>query len=409
MSPSIDVGCISPMFDAPAHPDIMSVRLSILLHPCLLAALILCQTEVQAQGAETDTPPAGPPPAAVRVTKVGEDKLQRTFPVTGSLRARSRALIASREAAAVDEVRVDEGDRVRKGDLMIRLDRRRLEAQLRELEAQTQASESLITQRKAELQRAELDLKMKQGLHEKNAISSREFYDSRREFEVAESQLRTAQDMLAQSRSRLTLIQVRLEDASILAPFDGVVTAVSAQPGEWKNPGDPVLTLISTGEIEAWLQVAERHAAAVLANDAAVEVRIPGLDTTIPGSPAKVIGDVDARTRMFAAVVVLPNPKGVLSPGMSVIADLPLGANSVHLTVPLDAVITSQGASHVYKAALAPGGEGLPVAEMVPVTRLFPKDQEWVIRAENLKPGDQVVVEGNERLQPGQPLMITGS
>jgi predicted deacylase len=56
------------------------------------------------------------------------------------------------------------------------------------------------------------------------------------------------------------LLQVRLDDTTIAAPFDGYVIERHVEPGEWVRPGDPIITLVSAGIIEAWIEVPERFA-----------------------------------------------------------------------------------------------------------------------------------------------------
>ena len=132
---------------------------------------------------------AGPgrPPSVVIVRPAVEKEVVESLTVTGTLRAVRRAEVAALEAAAVDELAVDEGDLVEEGGLLARLDQRRLESQLQEAEAALTSAQAELAQRKAELDRALQNQEMMRDLWEERAVAEREYLDSVREFKVAEA------------------------------------------------------------------------------------------------------------------------------------------------------------------------------------------------------------------------------
>ena len=220
------------------------------------------QTAKQGQN-EDGVAPAGPPPSTVFVSPVRKLAAQEHYTVTGDLRAVSRAEVAAREAGAVDTAPVNEGDTVKKGDVLVNLDHRRLDAARAETQAQIAAARSVVVQREADRNRMAQDLEMKKPLLGKGAISKRELLDAEQAFAVAEAAHLSAKETLIEATSRMDLLDIRYHDLDILAPFDGRVIARHVEPGEWLVPGQAVVTLVSTGTIEAWLQVPERYAADV--------------------------------------------------------------------------------------------------------------------------------------------------
>lgn len=350
--------------------------------------------------------PQGPPPATVFVAPVVLQAVQQEREVIGSLRAVARAAVAAQESGKVNEVLVDVGDRVRKGDLLAKLDDRRIRAELAQQEAMTTAATSRIAERDAEAERAEQDLKMKEDLFSQRAVSEREFLDAKREAAVARARADAAADESRAAASALDLQKVRLEDFSVAAPFDGIVVERHIDGGEWLAPGEPVVTLVSTGTVEAWIQVPERYSGQINDAEAGLEIVADGSGLRAPAKSIRQVADVDATTRLFSVVVEVDDLDGKLVPGLSVRAGVPVGTREERLAVPFDAVIETAAGASVFRAA---PGEGLPVAERVAVEVLFRDSGSVYLASEQLKPGDRVVVEGNERLFPGTPLLVSES
>lgn len=361
------------------------------------------------QSAKEQGPPpgaaGGAPPATVLTARVGKQVSQPRHEVTGTLRAVSRSQVAAREAGAVEEVLVDEGETVAANQVIARLDLRRADAQIAEALAQQKLAESMITERSAELERAKTDLSMKKALLDDKAISKREFLDSQSAFTVAEAQRAAADDALSEATSRLTLLELRRADLEIKAPFAGVVAARHAEPGQWLTAGQPVATIVSTGDIEAWLQVPERFAGAVGQFGADTPIRVTPLGRDVAAKSLQRVPDIDPASRLFAAVAVLPNESGDLTPGMSVTAALATGPEEPRLTVPVDAVIYTRMGSFVFRVGEAPEGSPMPLAERVPATVLYEKEGVAYLESPTLNEGDAIVIEGNDRLFPGQPLI----
>lgn len=369
-----------------------------------LAVVWIIQTAKQNEG-DAGQAPSGPPPATVYIAPVQKLAVQERYTVTGDLRAVSRAEVAAREAGAVDEIPVNEGDSVKKGDVLVKLDRRRLDAERAEAEAQVAAAKSLIVQRDADRQRMLQDLEMKKPLLEKRAISKRELLDAEQAFSVADAGLRAARESLTEATSRMDLLDVRHKDLEIIAPFDGRVIVRHVEPGEWLTAGQSVATLVSTGTIEAWLQVPERYAADARAQAAQIMVDVPSLGKQFASKSISFVADVDTATRIFPIIVTLDDAEDELAPGMSIQASIPIGTDEPRLAVPTDAIVYSQMGEAVFKVGTPPPGGGMPPAVRVPVQVLFESNGQALLAAPELAEGDSVVVEGNQRLFPNTPLI----
>jgi RND family efflux transporter MFP subunit len=347
--------------------------------------------------------PAGMPPANVILSKVEKKLSQQTQRVIGTLRAKSRSKLAAREAGAVLEVLVKEGDLVKMGATIAKIDPRRLEAQVVEAKAAVTEARAVVTQREAEKTRASSDLKMKEQLFAQRALSESEVLDARRGLHVADALASAAAESLGVMEARVDLIKVRREDLEILAPFAGRVVASHTEIGEWVIPGSPVVTLLSVGEIEAWLQVPERFASVDGSKN--IPVKLTATGKMVMATKLIPIPDADRSSRTVQMIAMLPDPDNELVPGLSVSAELPVTDEIEQLMVPVNAVVQSYSGPGVFVPQKSPDSP-LPVAKRIEVEVLYKTDGYVFIRSKDLKEGDQVIVEGNERLFPFQPLMV---
>lgn len=345
---------------------------------------------------------SGPPPATVIMAEVEGRVAAEQQTIIGTLQARSRSQVAALEAGALLTVTADEGDSVKKGEVIASLDGRRLKAQITEASAEVTVAEAFLHQKKSRVERSTIDLRMKEELYADGAVSEAELLDARSANNVDRSVAEAAGDSVQAARSRLDLLTVRLTDLEVRAPFDGRVVERHAEVGEWVDAGTPVVTLVSSGEIEAWLKVPERFARSVRGGEIPVTIKATG--ETVTSTSLRIVPEAETATRTLEVIAMLPNPDGTLLPGLSVTARLPVMASEERLVVPVNAVVQGYSGPGIF----VPEDQGgpLPVARRLPIEVVF-QDNEFVyFTADEVKVGDQVVVEGNERLFPFQPLKI---
>jgi len=346
----------------------------------------------------------GRPPSTVIFRPAESRDMVEILAVTGTVRAVRRADVAAREAAAVESIEVTEGDFVDDGAVLARLDGRRLAAQFAEAEAALTASRAELAQREAENVRARRDEEMMRDLWDKEAIAEREYLDSERELKVASARADAALEAVGVAQKRLDLLEVRRADLEVTAPFRGRVVARHVERGEWLREGDPVVTLVSAGEAEAWLQLPERHVATLRdTGPDAVELRVPGRADAIRSDRLSLVPDVEGKSRRFLLIAHVPDPDNSLTPGTSVEATVPLGRPAPRLVIDSDAVLQSFAGPYVLVVTAA--GDGPPTARRVPIEVLYERGGETVLAEGGaLATGDRVIVEGNERLFPDTPV-----
>lgn len=331
--------------------------------------------------------------------------------MTGNLRAKRRSRVATVEPGRVVAVEFDEAQQVSEGDVLVRIDDRRLREDLAQAEAQIAVAEAAVTEQQAQLQRAQADLEAREAAAEqtRGAVSDIELRQARTTAAVAEAQLNAAQKQLAAAQTRLSRINVQLQDVVIRAPFDGTVLSRSAELGEYLSAGAVVGEIASDDIFEAVVEVPEGfdYSALDSADPSAVTVTVDTHGLELTPLSLRVVPDVDPRSRRFALVadVKAPGTERRLAAGMSVTASVPMQSSVSRLTVPYNALRRDGAGTFVF--LVVPGQAGQS-AVPIGVDVLFRTGARAVIEDHpQLREGTNVVIEGGERLRPGQPVQTT--
>ncbi len=345
----------------------------------------------------------GPPPQAVRVEEVRSERLQEHRRVTGTIRPVRRSLVAAREAGIVLELLVREGAAVKEGEVLARLDAERLRLDAAVLDAETAEARASVEERRAEEEKARRDAATETVLAERGVSQPKERDDAVSEVNAAAARTRAAEKKVEGLDAKAALWRRRIADAEIRAPFAGSVTALRAEIGSWVATGGPLLELVSTGDLEARLDVPQGSLAPLRAHAGSVRLVLDASGRELDLAGGRIVGEVDPVSRTFPVLVPVPAAPDV-APGMSVTATVPTGAEEEHLTVSRDAILRSPSGPYVYVAS--GGGDGKPAtAVMVPIEVLFSVGDRAAVKGRDLAAGARAVVEGNERLHPGAPLL----
>ncbi len=337
--------------------------------------------------------------------------------VTGGIVSRRRSLLAAQAEGFILELTPNAGDTVKKGEMIARLDDEIALLEHKLSEADLRAARGVVAEREASLARLRRDLARTKQLADQGSATPSSL-------DSAETAVRTTEALLAQAEaavlaeeSRVALSKRRIDDMTIVAPFDGRVVRKETEVGEWVSAGDPVVEIVSLTELEARIDVPE-HLVGYLSQDlGSIPMTIPGLgknaDTT--ARVISVIPQGDPLSRMFPVrlsveIDLAPGGDGVgLRPGMSVTAFVPTGSVEPVLTIHKDAVLRDDAGLFVYMAVpnSDPGNPAV-TGQAVParITRLFASGDRVAIRPGQVQPGSWLLVEGNERVFPTQPLLV---
>jgi len=324
----------------------------------------------------------------VGFTEARQYRVQGRLTLPGSVESALISRVASEIAGRVIECPVRPGDRVERGQVLVRLNGRSLELALRAAEAQ--------------LAEAEARRKLAERHYERARELSYSGVFSKQQLDDTLYELRAWQGRIDNLQSEIERIRYDLERSSIRAPFDGVVTAKQTEVGEWLTAGSPVVELVSLEELEAVVHVPERYyrllrpgAPARLTFDA-----LPG--TLVRGRVSAVIPRAEPQARTFQVKVRIPRDAGRVAAGMLAQVEIDGvsedgSAARAATIVPKDAVVREGERTLVYVL----DGDGL--AKAVPVVTGAGVGA-WTVVDGAVRPGQKVITRGNERLRPGQPV-----
>ncbi len=292
-------------------------------------------------------------PIAVTTVTASEQPWPSIYEATGTVRARTSTVIAAKLMGYVREVKVQTGDRVREGQLLVTLDARDLdvnsrqaEAALEEVRSSMPEADSAVAGAKANLDLAQTTFNRMQDLFNKKSISNQEFDEVSAKLKAAQAAYQMAVAKRAQLNAQAARVQqdVRSSEvarsyAEITAPFAGVVTAKTVDPGTLAVPGTPLLTIEREGAYRLEASVEESHLSAIRVGQP-VSVTLDGIDRTLNARVSEIVPAVDAASRSYTVKIDLPNMPALRS-GAFGRASFSMG-NREALSIPM-AAVTERG------------------------------------------------------------------
>jgi len=236
------------------------------------------------------------PDELARVYEVEERVKPYIEEAVGTLRAASRTEVSARVMAPIEEITVRAGSVVRRGDVLVRLDRRDLETQLSQVQASLVAAQAALTNAKNDYART-------REAYEKS-VRTRESLDKAIEaYRVAQAKLNHAEQALAEAR-------VKLSYTTIAAPRDGVVVDRLAEEGDMAQPGVPLLVLYDPTSLRLEVPVMENLAVNLHVGDE-LDVRIDALGRTVRATVDEKVPQAEAASRSFLVKARMPRLEGM--------------------------------------------------------------------------------------------------
>ncbi|MGE5570009.1 MAG: efflux RND transporter periplasmic adaptor subunit [Rhodospirillales bacterium] len=288
-------------------------------------------------------------PVLVKALAVAASEVPAVHEATGTVRAATTAVLSSKVMGYVQEVRVEEGDRVRAGQPLILIDSRDLEAAYRQAEAALNEArgaepevENAIAAARASLDLAKITYGRMEELFKKESISNQEFDEAAAKLKMAQANYEMALARRTQLHSKIAQAEQALRAAAIMrgyaevtAPFSGTVTRKSVEPGNLAAPGAPLLVIEREGAYRMEVSVEESMLPSMRTGQP-VTIAIDALGRTISGRISEIVPSVDAASRTFTVKAGLP-PLPELRSGLYGRALFPRGSRRV-IAVPEGAV-----------------------------------------------------------------------
>ena len=388
----------------------------------LAFALAGCRNEGAAVSAQEKPKTADPSPPAreVRVIPAAERTQVRTVSATGSLAADEQVVLGTKVAGRLAEITVDLGTRVKRGQVVGRLDQSDFRMRVDQAEAALQQARvrlglpstgtneqvdpeqtAIVRQARATLEDARLTRDRNARLLQQELIARSQFDSAEAAFQVAEGryqdaleEVRNRQAIVAQRRSELDLARQQLIDTTVLSPVDGAVSVKMASVGEYLNAGAPIATIVRTHPLRLRVPVPEREGAAVRVGHA-VTLTVEGDPTIYRGRVVRLSPIVQELNRTLLVEAEVPNERAFLRPGAFARVEIMTEVSQPVVTVPATALIVFAGVEKVLVIR-----QGKTAEVRVTTGRRLGPDVEIV---DGLKRGEPVIVQpGN--LTGGQPV-----
>ncbi len=274
----------------------------------------------------------------VEVTPVVRRDLVESLTVVGSVAPNESADMRAEIAGLVRGIYFEEGQTIRQGEVLVKIDDAELRAQLAQAEARFQL--------------ATLSLERAENLRKTQSTTQADYDRARTEF--------------ASSKADLSVLRLRIEKTEVKAPFDGVVGARSLSPGDYVNNQTPITTIDDLSRLKIEFQMPERYLFKVQPGTRiTVASRSLGTDDVVQGEVYFVGSVIDRATRSSTVKGLLRNPPPSLKPGMFANIEVILEVRAGVLTVPEGAILTNTTGSNV---VVARGAGPERTAEFVRVT-----------------------------------------
>lgn len=319
---------------------------------------------------------------------VQRETLVRSLPLTGTLAALTNATVKAKLAGELVEVSVREGQAVKRGQLLARIDPTEAQARVAARQADVEAA-------RAQLSLAEKNRANQKALLDKNFISQNAFDTTLSSFEVAAARLRAAEaDLVAARKS--------LGDAVLVAPFSGIVSERLAQPGERVPLDGRVVSLVDLSRMELAATIPSSAISRVKVGQT-IAFRVDGFGAReFAGRVDRINPATTAGSRSISVYAVIENPDGALRGGLFAQGELVLERVAEALLVPGAAVRQESGKTYVYVVK-----DGTLARRPVKVAA-----READARAqvnEGLAAGEQVVKSNLGSLREGAKVRVRGA
>lgn len=334
--------------------------------------------------------------SAVDIAVVQPRVLTRLLPLSGSLSPVVQATVKAKVGGEVEQLTVREGQDVREGDAIARLDTRNLQAQYdRELAA--------VEKARADLELATLNREKNRSLLEQKFISQNTFEQTESAYAGSLANLK-----LAEAQARLA--KINLDDAVVRAPFAGTVARRLVQPGEKVSPDASIVALVDLRELllEAAVPAAEIPSVRV---GQSARFSVGGFgQREFEGKVQRINPMTSEGSRSIMIYLSVPNADRALKGGMFAQGELLLDTTQPVLSIPAAAVRYEAGMPIVY--TLTDGkidrhevtvGEQVEGSEFVEVRAgLQPDERVILANIGDRKPGDAAIVRGESTAAPAE-------
>jgi membrane fusion protein (multidrug efflux system) len=308
-------------------------------------------------------------PANVKTTLVTPTTLDEELFTVGDTTADKDVRFSAESAGRVEYLSVDVGDKVRKGQILARID---------------------YQMQKAQAEQAEASFELAKKTYERlSALKAEEL--------VSQQQIDEAHANMISAQAGVAIAQVNLDKSVIHSTTDGIVVEKHVEIGEYVGPGTPLMRIVDTDPIYVISQVPESQIATIEPGMTA-QVRIDALNETVAGVVDYVLPTSVAISKTFAIRIRLDGNNPHILAGMAATVRIQTAVHQKALVIPQESIVEESDSRYLF---VVKDGQAYQRA-----ARLGPVSGDNVMVLEGLSAGEELVVIGQRSLVDGQPVRV---
>ena len=321
---------------------------------------------------DTGEPTTDQTAKVVKTIIVEKQKIARTIEYSSSIIPYEEVHLASSSPGKIERISVEIGDRVKKGDILVQMDR-------------TQLYQAMVN-----LKNTETDFMRLDTLNKVGSISKQQYDQMKARYEIAKSNVEFLQ-----------------ENTTLRATFDGMISGKYYEEGELYSgaPNTPagkaaILSIVQIDPLKVVVNISENYFPFVKTGVDASVTNDLYPEKTIIGKVLRVYPTIDPSTRSFTCEIKIDNANKLLRPGMFCRVSMNLG-EEIALVVPAIAVLKMQGSNERYVFLEEDG-----MARRITVTLGKRFDDKLEVKSEEIREGSNLIVSGQARLVEGAPVKV---
>ena len=311
----------------------------------------------------------------VRVLSIEPRHFNHYIEVSGSVNPESEAFISAEISGMIEKIHVREGDHVKKGTLLFKLN--------------SSVTESSISETQTQLKLAKALYEKQKSLWNDGIGSEVQYLQTKTNYEAARERLKTLQAQLAMSEIR--------------APFEGIVDQILVKEGELATPGRQLALLINLKKMKIYARVSEQYLNRIKGGDP-VEVVFPDLENkTLRLNVFRTGNMIEEKSRDFRIEIKLPNENEEIKPNQFALVRLNDFSSDSALIVP--SAVIKQDLKGYFLYTIQKQGKDFVALKTYIQPGIFYNNMTMIL--DGIHPGDQVIVDGYNQVSSGQIVNVT--
>lgn len=337
------------------------------------------------------------PEVRVATVRPSGDLVKVTLPATTT--AFEAANIFARTSGYVEKRYVDIGDRVKKGDLLAEITAPELDQQIAQAQATLAQSRAALQQAQASRELADVTNSRDSNLVKQGWLTAQQGDNDRLTLRAQQGAVGVAQSNITAQEAQIRVLEQEKAYQRVVAPFDGVVTQRNVDNGSLVSAGSTFMfTMMHSNVIRTQVFVPQDEAFGV-APGVDADIRVPEIPgRTFAGKVTRTATALQPGSRTLLTEIDVPNPDGLLSPGIYCTVELSVPRRTPSMMIPSDALVFDQNGLHVVVVR-----SGTVHFQQVSISRDFGTTVE--VR-DGVQPGDQVVLNPAVNLAEGSKVTV---